>query len=88
MEFESAVFAKELQQRVTGLGFHMEVFPGSEPDELVINSDLFDDDSGRVQFLSGVLPKWRKDLCRAGYRSVLLKNRIFSGGNGYPIGCN
>jgi len=85
---EEEIFAKELQQRVTGLGFHMDVFPGSEPDELVINSDLFDDDSGRVQFLSGVMPNWRKDLCRVGYRSVLLKNRIFSEGNGYLIGCN
>jgi len=84
---EEALFAATLQQRLTGLGFHMDVFRGSEADELVINSELFKDDSGRVQFLSSVLPNWRKDLCRVGYRTIRLKGGTFSLGDNYPVGC-
>jgi hypothetical protein len=82
------LFATMLQQRLSGLGFHMDVFRGSEADELVVNSELFKDDSGRVQFLSSVLPKWRKDLCRVGYRTIRLKDGMFSLGDNYSIGCH
>jgi hypothetical protein len=84
---EEKVFASELQERVRNLGFDMYILTGPEEGELIIKSEMFDHDSGRVQFLSQVLPTWREDLCRVGFRTVLLKNGAFSVGNNYSIGC-
>jgi hypothetical protein len=83
-----ATFATQLQSRVSSLGFDMLVHPGPDADELTINSKMFQDDSGQVQFLSTVLPHWRKDLCRAGYRTLHLKSGTFSIGNEYSIECH
>jgi hypothetical protein len=83
------LFAEELQQRVSALGYDMTIFVSSESgEELVLDSDIFKDTSTRVAFLSSVLPKWRDDLCKAGFNQVRLRDSgFFSLGNSYSIGC-
>jgi hypothetical protein len=86
------VFADELQRRLRASGFDITVSArDGEHDgesELVLDSDMFKDTATRVMFLADVLPKWRRDVCSAGFSRVrLINGRLFSMGNVYSVGC-
>jgi uncharacterized membrane protein YvbJ len=70
-------------------GFDITVWARDEnSQELALDSDIFKNTATRVEFLSSVLPKWRRDVCAAGFRQVrLIQGGIFSTGDAYPIGC-
>jgi hypothetical protein len=68
------LFAQQLQQRLTGMGYDITVWvhgTGAERGhELNLDSEMFKDTATRVQFINGVLPEWKKDLCKVGFRVV------------------
>ncbi|MGB6941143.1 MAG: hypothetical protein WBE37_01945 [Bryobacteraceae bacterium] len=82
--------AEGLEQQLRAAGFDITVWARDEQsDELALNSDVFKDTAARVNFLDSVLPKWRHDLCQAGFRQVrLIRSGLFSVGDAYSIGCN
>ena len=41
--------------------------------ELNLDSEMFKDTATRVQFINSVLPEWKKDLCKVGFRTVRLR---------------
>ena len=88
-ERDKKVFADLLQEKVNSHGFaDMNIWPISGK-ELELNSELFEHNSGRVKFLSRVLPAWRKDLCPVGFKNVRLAYGMFPlSGNTYSIGCH
>jgi hypothetical protein len=83
------MFAEELQSRLKTSGFDITVWVRDEQsEELALDSDMFKDAASRVEFLRGVLPRWRRDLCAAGFRQVrLIRGGLFSTGDAYSIGC-
>jgi len=83
------LFARLLQDRLTGMGFDMSVRPSPDPkDELHIDGDMFKDTATRVQFINQVLPRWKPDLCKAGFRSVrLTRGGFLEIGQSYSLGC-
>ena len=85
-------FAQRLQQRLTSTGYDIKVWAHGEGDteerKLVLNSDIFKDTPTRVQFINGVLPSWKKDLCKVGFRTVeLRRGSVFELGQDYSLGC-
>jgi hypothetical protein len=82
-------FAEELHQRLRANGFDITVWARDEnSQELALDSDIFKNTATRVEFLGSVLPKWRRDVCAAGFRQVrLIQGGIFSTGDAYSIGC-
>ena len=55
---------------------------------LVLDSEIFKDTAARVQFINGVLPSWKKDLCKVGFRTVKLRRgSTFELGQDYSLGC-
>jgi len=83
------LFAEELQGRLKASGFDITVWARDEQsEELALDSDMFKDTATRVGFLRDALPKWRRDLCAAGFRQVrLIRGGLFSTGDAYSIGC-
>ncbi len=86
------LFAHQLQQRLTGMGYDITVWvhgTGSESGhELNLDSEMFKDTATRVQFINGVLPEWKKDLCKVGFRQVKLRQGgTFELGQDYGLGC-
>jgi hypothetical protein len=84
--------AQQLQERVTAMGYEMSVWVHDESEDegqnLVLDSDMFKDTDTRVQFINGVLPKWKKDLCKLGFVQVRLRRgEMFSTGQDYSLGC-
>ncbi|WP_162601400.1 zinc ribbon domain-containing protein [Occallatibacter savannae] len=85
-------FAQRLQQRLTSMGYDITVWAHGEGDtqeqDLVLDSDMFKDTATRVQFINGVLPSWKKDLCKVGFRTVKLRQgSVFELGQDYSLGC-
>jgi hypothetical protein len=85
-------FAQGLQRRLTAMGYDITAWAHEEGDEqgrrLVLDSDMFKDTDTRVQFIKGVLPSWKKDLCRVGFRTVKLRRGgTFELGQDYSLGC-
>jgi hypothetical protein len=86
-------FARNLQQRLTSKGYDIKVWvqPGESNDqarELTLDSEMFKETATRVQFINGVLPEWKKDLCQVGFRQVRLRQGgMFQLGQGYSLGC-
>lgn len=87
------LFAQQLQQRLTSMGYEITVWVhhGEGADrghELNLDSEMFKDTNTRVEFISSVLPAWRKDLCKAGFRTVRLRQGgTFELGQDYSLGC-
>lgn len=86
------VFAQGLQRRLTAMGYDITVWAhedGAEQGrELVLDSEMFKDTDTRVQFINGVLPSWKKDLCKVGFRAVKLRRGgMFKLGQDYSLGC-
>jgi hypothetical protein len=83
------MFAEELEDRLTASGFDLTVRARDEQsEELALDSDIFKDTATRVEFLHSVLPKWRHDMCAAGFRQLrLTRGGLFSSGDAYLIGC-
>jgi len=81
--------AEELDEKLRASGFDINVRARDESgEELALDSEMFKDTATRVEFLSRVLPKWRRDLCTAGFRQVrLMRGGFFSTGNAYSLGC-
>jgi hypothetical protein len=84
---EQEVLASVMQDHLRKAGFHVNVLCGSEYGEIVIISDLFDEDLGRVRFLSAALPGLRPGLCKVGFTNVTLKTGALSIGDNYQVGC-
>lgn len=85
-------FAQRLQQRLTSMGYDITVWAHGEGDtqerDLVLDSDMFKDTATRVQFINNVLPSWKKDLCKVGFRTVKLRRgSVFELGEDYSLGC-
>ena len=85
-------FAQRLQQRLTGMGYDITVWAHGEGaeqgSELVLDSEMFKDTATRVQFINSVLPSWKKDLCKVGFRTVKLRRgSTFELGQDYSLGC-
>lgn len=95
IKFEQAqrdLFAEQLQQKLTSMGYEITVWVHGEGNdrgrELNLDSQMFKDTATRVQFINGVLPEWRKDLCKAGFREVRLRQGgSFELGQAYSLGC-
>ncbi len=83
------LFAEQLQSRLRASGFDITVRASDEQsEELALDSDIFKDTATRVEFLRGVLPQWRHDLCSAGFRQLrLIRGGLFSTGDAYSVGC-
>lgn len=86
------VFAQDLQHRLTGMGYDINVWVHGEGansgHELNLDSEMFKDTATRVQFINGVLPEWKKDLCKVGFRTVKLRQGgTFELGQDYSLGC-
>jgi hypothetical protein len=86
------IFARGLQQRMTSMGYDINVWVhGEGPDEgreLGLDSEMFKDTATRVQFINRVLPAWKRDLCKAGFREVKLRQGgTFELGQDYSLGC-
>jgi len=86
-------FAQDLQQRLTGMGYDINVWVHGEGadsgHELNLDSDMFKDTATRVQFINSVLPAWKSDLCKVGFRQVKLRQGgTFELGHDYSLGCN
>jgi zinc-ribbon domain len=86
------LFAQHLQQKLTGMGYDITVWVhGTGADrgrELNLDSEMFKDTAARVQFINGVLPEWKKDLCKVGFRQVKLRQGgTFELGQDYALGC-
>jgi hypothetical protein len=90
-EEERKLIAQQLQQRLTSMGYDINVWADDHidgPGLLTLDSEMFKDTSTRVQFVSGVLPTWKKDLCKAGFRQVnLRRGGMFEIGQRYSLGC-
>jgi hypothetical protein len=85
-------FATELQRRLTAKGFDINLrVHGEGIDEgrqLNLESEMFKDTNARVQFINDVLPQWKNDLCRAGFRTVrVTQGGTFETGRDYALGC-
>jgi hypothetical protein len=85
-------FAQDLQQRLTAMGYDINVWVHGEGansgHELNLDSEMFKDTATRVQFINGVLPEWKKDLCKVGFRTVKLRQGgTFELGQDYSLGC-
>ena len=85
-------FARRLQQRLTSMGYDITAWSHSEGaqqgSQLVLDSEIFKDTATRVQFINGVLPSWKKDLCKVGFRTVKLRRgSTFELGQDYSLGC-
>ncbi len=85
-------FAQDLQQRLTSMGYDINVWVHGEGansgHELNLDSEMFKDTATRVQFINSVLPEWKKDLCRVGFRTVRLRQGgTFELGQDYSLGC-
>jgi hypothetical protein len=85
----TALEPEELHSRLKASGFDITVWARDEQsEELALDSEMFKDTAARVEFLRSVLPKWRHDLCAAGFRQVrLIRGGLFSTGDAYSIGC-
>jgi hypothetical protein len=83
---ERETFASNLEERLIQAGFHINIVAGGD-NNLIMVSDIFEQDSGRVSFLSTVLPKWKSGLCKIGFTTVTLKSGMLSLGDDYRIGC-
>lgn len=86
-------FAQDLQQRPTSTGYNINVWVHGEGansgHELNLDSEMFKDTASRVQFIGSVLPAWKKDLCKVGFRQVKLwQGGTFELGQDYSLGCN
>ena len=86
------VFARNLQGRLTAMGFDINVWITGEGIErgrdLALDSEMFKDTATRVQFLNKILPQWKKDLCKAGFRGVHLRQgSMLELGKDYSLGC-
>jgi hypothetical protein len=86
-------FAQDLQQRLTSMGYDITVWVHGEGadsgHELNLDSEMFKDTATRVQFINGVLPAWKNDLCKVGFRQVKLRQGgTFELGQDYSLGCN
>jgi hypothetical protein len=85
-------FARDLQDRLTSMGFDMTVSVGSEGNaqgrELNVDAAMFKDTATRVEFISSVLPQWQKDLCKVGFRQVrLTEGGMFDPERQYRLPC-
>lgn len=85
-------FAQDLQQRLTSMGYDINVWVHGEGadsgHELNLDSEMFKDTATRVQFINSVLPEWKKDLCKVGFRTVKLRQGgTFELGQNYSLGC-
>jgi zinc-ribbon domain len=85
-------FAQDLQQRLTGMGYDITVWVHGEGadsgHELNLDSEMFKDTETRVQFINSVLPAWKSDLCKVGFRQVKLRRGgTFELGQDYSLGC-
>jgi hypothetical protein len=85
-------FAQDLQQRLTSMGYDINVWVHGEGansgHELNLDSEMFKDTATRVQFINSVLPEWKKDLCKVGFRTVKLRQGgTFELGQDYSLGC-
>jgi hypothetical protein len=85
-------FAQDLQKRLTGMGYDINVWVHGEGanagHELNLDSEMFKDTATRVQFINDVLPEWKKDLCKVGFRQVKLRQGgTFELGQDYSLGC-
>lgn len=85
-------FAQDLQQRLTSMGYNITVWVHGEGansgHELNLDSEMFKDTATRVQFINDVLPEWKKDLCKVGFRQVKLRQGgTFELGQDYSLGC-
>jgi hypothetical protein len=85
-------FAQRLQQRLTAMGYDITVWAQGEGaeqgSELVLDPEIFKDTATRVQFINSVLPSWKKDLCKVGFRTVKLRRgSTFELGQDYSLGC-
>src|SRR5438105_3746607 len=86
------IFAHSLQQRLTAMGYEITVSAPAEASdrggELSLDSEMFKDTATRVQFITGVLPGWKKDLCWAGFRTVrVTQGGVLEVGQDYSLGC-
>ena len=86
------LFAQQLQQKLTSMGYDISTLTEGEGDyagrELTIDSEMFKDTATRVQFVNGVLPEWKKDLCRVGFQRVRLRRgQMFGLGQEFSLGC-
>ena len=87
------IFAQELQQRLTSMGYEINVWSHRDASErereLNVDSEMFKNTATRVQFINDVLPSWKKDLCRVGFQKVrLTQGGTFELGREYSLGCN
>jgi hypothetical protein len=85
-------FADELQHRLTAMGFdlNLRVHGGGvdEGRQLNVESEMFKDTNARVQFINDVLPQWKNDLCKVGFRTVrVTQGGTFEEGRDYALGC-
>lgn len=85
-------FAQNLQQRLTSMGYDINVWVHGEASdtgrELNFDSEMFKDTATRVQFINGVLPEWKKNLCKVGFREVKLRQGgTFELGQDYSLRC-
>jgi hypothetical protein len=89
VQAQRELFAKLLQERVTGMGFEMAVSPSVEPkDELHIDADMFKDTATRVQFINSMLPSWNSDLCKVGFHRIrLTQGGFLESGKRFSIRC-
>ncbi|MGD1082159.1 MAG: hypothetical protein ABR881_27900 [Candidatus Sulfotelmatobacter sp.] len=56
--------------------------------ELNLDSEVFKDTVTRVQFINSVLPAWKNDLCKVGFRQVKLRQGgTFELAQDYSLGC-
>lgn len=86
------LFAQELQQRLTSMGYDITVWSDDHidgPGLLTLDSEIFKDTATRVQFVNNVLPAWKKDLCNAGFQQVNLRRGASFELNGqrFSLGC-
>jgi hypothetical protein len=85
-------FAQDLQQRLTSMGYDITVWVHGEGadsgHDLNLDSEMFKDTPTRVQFINSILPAWKKDLCKVGFRQVKLRQGgTFELGQEYSLGC-
>jgi hypothetical protein len=82
---EREVYASKLQAQLESQGFDITVTQFE--DELIVSSDLFKDDAGRIQFLSSIRSN-RKGFCNMGFRRAALSaSGMFAGTYRYSLGC-
>ena len=86
------IAAQQLQERVTAMGYDINVWVHDENEDegrnLVLDSEMFKDTDTRVQFVNGVIPQWRKNLCKLGFKQVRLRHgEILSAGKDFSLGC-